>query len=137
MNAAASLFQADRLTLGLALPWVDAAEHAGRREVDFHHQLELAAQAESAGFAALWVRDVPLNHPGYPEAIGHLDPWTWLGALAARTRRIGLVTGAVVLTLRHPLHVAKGAQKLLLIHGKSPPFQDVPAARGASGGAGP
>lgn len=35
MNAAASLFQADRLTLGLALPWVDAAEHAGRREVDF------------------------------------------------------------------------------------------------------
>lgn len=40
----------------------------------FPHQLELAAQAEAAGFAALWVRDVPLNHPGYPEAIGHLDP---------------------------------------------------------------
>lgn len=109
MNAAAPLFQADRLTLGLALPWVDAAEHAGRREVDFPRQLDLAAQAEAAGFAALWVRDVPLNHPGYPEAIGHLDPWTWLGALATRTRRIHLVTGAIVLTLRHPLHVAKGA----------------------------
>ncbi|OVZ59401.1 LLM class flavin-dependent oxidoreductase [Pigmentiphaga sp. NML080357] len=109
LTPATALFQPGRLSIGLGLPWVEAAEYKGEREVDFRRQLELAAQAEAAGFAALWVRDVPLNHPGYPESIGHLDPWVWLGALAAHTHRIALVTGAIVLTLRHPLHVAKGA----------------------------
>lgn len=108
-HSATALFQPDRLTIGLGLPWVDSAEYQGAQEVDFHRQLDLAKRAEAAGFAALWVRDVPLNHPGYPESIGHLDPWVWLGALAAHTRRITLVTGAIVLTLRHPLHVAKAA----------------------------
>ena len=32
-----------------------------------------------------------------------------LGALATQTRRIALASGAIVLTLRHPLHIAKAA----------------------------
>jgi alkanesulfonate monooxygenase SsuD/methylene tetrahydromethanopterin reductase-like flavin-dependent oxidoreductase (luciferase family) len=37
------------------------------------------------------------------------DPWVYLGWIAAQTSEIALATGALVLTLRHPLHTAKGA----------------------------
>ncbi|WP_207462046.1 TIGR03571 family LLM class oxidoreductase [Azospirillum sp. SYSU D00513] len=93
------------LSLGFVLPVASPPD----RPVDWREQLALAALADRLGFAGLWVRDVPLNSPAYPDPIGHSDPWTLLGALAARTERIALLTGAVVLPLRHPLHVAKAA----------------------------
>ena len=37
------------------------------------------------------------------------DPWVYLGWIAAHTSTIALATGSLVLTLRHPLHTAKGA----------------------------
>jgi luciferase-type oxidoreductase len=99
------VFGAGRLTLGFVLPItraVETAPSAGK-------QLELAALADHLGFAALWVRDVPLNSPAYPDPVGHIDPWVQLGALAAVTQDIALVTGAIVTPLRHPLHIAKAA----------------------------
>lgn len=102
---AAQLFQPQALSIGLVLPMLGAGEVVA----DFAQQLMLAAHAEALGFRALWVRDVPLNSDAYPDPVGHLDPWVLLGALAARTQRMALVSGAVVLTLRHPLHIAKGA----------------------------
>ncbi len=77
--------------------------------MDFSEQLELARLADQLGFRALWVRDVPLNSIDYPDPVGHLDPWVLLGAFASSTQRIALASGAIVLTLRHPLHIAKGA----------------------------
>ncbi|REE91234.1 LLM class oxidoreductase [Cupriavidus plantarum] len=103
--AEARVFQPDRLSVGLVLPLL----RKGEIVADFGEQLALAEHADALGFRALWVRDVPLNSDAYPDPVGHLDPWVLLGALAARTRRIALVSGAVVLTLRHPLHIAKGA----------------------------
>jgi luciferase-type oxidoreductase len=100
------LFQSGRLTLGIVLPLQE--RHLGR-DIDFGLQLELARRADELGFAALWVRDVPLNSPSYPDPVGHSDPWVLLGALAASTRSIRLATGAIVLPLRHPLHIAKAA----------------------------
>ncbi len=50
-----------------------------------------------------------MNNPGYPDPVGHSDSWLFLGALGAATKRITLATGAIVLPLRHPLHVAKAA----------------------------
>lgn len=102
------VFREGRLSLGLVLPL--RAEPGP--EVDFAHQVELAALAERLGFAAVWVRDVPLNGPWYPEAFGHLDPMVMLSAIAARTSRIAIGTAAIVLTLRHPLHIAKAAVSL-------------------------
>lgn len=99
------LFQPNRLSIGLVMPLTEAARPGNDPARQFAH----AALADQLGFDALWVRDVPLNSPNYPDPIGHLDPWLHLGALAARTRRIALVTGAIVTPLRHPLHVAKGA----------------------------
>lgn len=99
------VFSDKRLSIGLALPMLSG----GKTAADFHEQLHLAKLAETLGFRALWIRDVPLNSADYPDPVGHLDPWVFLGALAAQTERIALVSGAIVLTLRHPLHIAKGA----------------------------
>jgi luciferase-type oxidoreductase len=107
------VFREGHLSIGLTLPLMAP----GATEVDLHEQLALAERAEALGFAALWIRDVPLNSPDYPDPTGHSDPWVFLGALAARTRTIALVTGAIVLTLRHPLHVAKAAVSVSALSG--------------------
>ena len=99
------VFQEGRLSLGLTLPMLQS----GQVVADFREQVALARLADALGFRALWVRDVPLNSADYPDPVGHLDPWVFLGALASQTERIALVSGAIVLTLRHPLHIAKGA----------------------------
>lgn len=99
------VFRDKQLSIGLALPMLKA----GQTVADFGEQLVLARMADTLGFRALWIRDVPLNSIDYPDPVGHLDPWVLLGALAVQTARIALVSGAIVLTLRHPLHIAKGA----------------------------
>jgi len=99
------LFQHGRLSIGLTLPLLET----GQIVADFGAQVALAKSADALGYRALWVRDVPLNSVDYPDPVGHLDPWVLLGALASQTEHIALVSGAIVLTLRHPLHIAKGA----------------------------
>ncbi len=112
-GAASRVFSDERLSIGLTLPLL----RAGDSVADFNEQLELAALADALGFRALWVRDVPLNSAEYPDPVGHLDPWVLLGALASRTRRIVLASGAIVLPLRHPLHIAKGALSVAALSG--------------------
>lgn len=107
------IFSGERLSIGLTLPLL----RSGNVVADFNEQLELAALADALGFRALWIRDVPLNSADYPDPVGHLDPWVFLGALAARTRRIALASGAIVLPLRHPLHIAKGALSVATLSG--------------------
>lgn len=102
------LFRPGKLTLGLVLPMTEIRQD----ETDPLEQLAYATQADRLGFDALWVRDVPLNSPDYPDPVGHLEPWVHLGALAAQTRRVALITGAIVSPLRHPLHVAKASMSL-------------------------
>ncbi|MGY8526968.1 TIGR03571 family LLM class oxidoreductase [Paracidovorax citrulli] len=99
------LFRQGEMSIGLVMPLV----RPGAVQVDWPQQLALAVQADRLGFDALWIRDVPLNTADYPDPLGHIDPWVALGALGIQTKRIALVTGAIVLTLRHPLHVAKAA----------------------------
>lgn len=93
------------MSVGLVLP----IRETDTAEIDFRQQVELARLADELGFAAVWVRDVPLNGSWYPEAFGHPDPFTMLGAIAMATSRIAIGTAATVLTLRHPLHIAKAA----------------------------
>ncbi|NIE67128.1 TIGR03571 family LLM class oxidoreductase [Burkholderia sp. Ax-1719] len=102
---AARVFAPSQLSIGLSLPVLRADTHIA----DFRDQVALAHHADALGFRALWVRDVPLNSADYPDPVGHLDPWVLLGALAMHTQRAALISGAIVLTLRHPLHIAKGA----------------------------
>jgi luciferase-type oxidoreductase len=100
-----ALFADRRLTLGLFFP-IEA--YSGDTPT-MRDQDRLAARAEALGFAALWFRDVPLRDPNFGDVGQIYDPWVYLGHVAALTRRLALVTGAVVLPLRHPLHVAKAA----------------------------
>ncbi|MFD0442730.1 LLM class flavin-dependent oxidoreductase [Streptomyces indonesiensis] len=109
-----------RLTLGLELPldndWGQSRlatdRKAGRPfgvpSLDAH--AHLARLADRSGFAALWVRDVPLYDPvHFGDAGSVFETFTHLGHLAAVTERAVLGTAAVVLPLRRPLLVAKAA----------------------------
>ncbi len=75
-------------------------------------QRVLASYAESLGFDALWARDVPMFSPSFKDAGQVYDPWVFLSQIAAHTDAVALVTGSIVLPLRHPLHVAKAAASL-------------------------
>lgn len=100
-----TMFAEGRLTLGLFVP-IEAYQGSIPTMRD---HLARARQAERLGFAALWVRDVPLHDPSFGDVGQIYDPWVYLGYLARHTRRITLATGSIVLSLRHPLHVAKAA----------------------------
>ncbi|WP_341868745.1 LLM class flavin-dependent oxidoreductase, partial [Streptomyces carpinensis] len=119
--ALAKLAPADgRLTIGLELPldndW-GPTRRRGDREAgrpfgvpDLTEHSRLAQLADRLGFAALWLRDVPLHDPGqFGDAGTVFETFTHLGHLAAVTRHVVLATGAVVLPLREPLLVAKAA----------------------------
>jgi luciferase-type oxidoreductase len=71
--------------------------------------LDVIRQAERAGFASVWVRDVPLLDPHFGDTGQVFDPWVYLGLLAGATSAITLGTASTVLPLRHPLHTAKAA----------------------------
>ncbi|MFF8959223.1 LLM class oxidoreductase [Streptomyces sp. NPDC014894] len=104
----ARMFAPGELTVGLFLPlWPYAGDMAGMRG-----HTEVVQQAERAGFAAAWVRDVPLADPSFGDVGQVYDPWSALTWLAAHTSRIALATGSVILTLRHPIDLAKQAASL-------------------------
>jgi alkanesulfonate monooxygenase len=74
-----------------------------------------AQRAEALGFESLWAWDHILLgvEPSFPI----LDSVTMLGALAARTTRIKLGTGVLVLPLRNPVVAAKALGSLDVISG--------------------
>ena len=68
--------------------------------------LEWAELAERLGYETLWYRD----HVAWHSAV--LDPFTTLGAMAARTSRLRLATGVLLAPLRPPALVAKAMATL-------------------------
>lgn len=113
-NAAhARVFPQHGLGLGLMTP---VAAHG---LADVAEAQRIARLADDLGFAALWTRDVPLMVPQGPDATASAldDPFLWLALLAGVTTRIAVGTAAIVLPLRHPLHVAKSALSLDRISG--------------------
>ncbi|MEC5343084.1 LLM class flavin-dependent oxidoreductase [Brenneria populi] len=109
-----------QLTLGIELPldndWSVGAEQRSEERYrphgmpDLSRQEGLVRQVDASGFAAIWMRDVPVFDPhGFGDAGSVYDPFVNLGFLAGITRHVALGTAAVVLPLRHPLLVAKAA----------------------------
>jgi luciferase-type oxidoreductase len=74
--------------------------------------VEVIQQAERAGFASAWVRDVPLLDPHFGDTGQVFAPWAYLGYLTAQTTSITLGTASIVLPLRHPLDIAKAAASI-------------------------
>ncbi len=74
-----------------------------------------AERAEALGFESLWAWDHVIL--GVKPAFPVLDAVTTLSAIAARTTRIGLGTGILVLPLRNPVAAAKALGSLDVISG--------------------
>ena len=108
-SAYQKVFQPNQLTLGLMTP---LARQGSMARID--DAFRQAALADKLNFAALWARDVPLMIPqGSDNSTSALDdPFLWLAGLAGATTHIALGAAAIVLPLRHPLHVAKAALSL-------------------------
>ena len=99
------MFAPDALTLGIFLP---LRFYEGDMRV-LAGQSRLVSDIDARGFAAAWVRDIPLYDPRFGDAGQLFDPFTYLAYLAARTQRISLVTGSAIFSLRHPIDLAKAA----------------------------
>jgi luciferase-type oxidoreductase len=103
-----TVFRYNNLSVGIMLP---IESYPGSVPAMDNH-LEMAKMAESVGFSALWLRDVPLLDPAFGDAGQLFDPWTYLGFLAANTKKIALGTSSIICPLRHPIHIAKAAFSL-------------------------
>ncbi len=101
-------FREGRLTLGLMLP----IESYRGDTPTMEGQLELVRRTEEGGFASVFVRDVPLRDPDFGDVGQIYDPFVYLGLLLGQTSSIALGTGAIVLPVRHPLHVAKAVASI-------------------------
>lgn len=108
-------FAPGRLTLGLGFPLRTRGDDPAAEELPA--QVEAARAAEAGGFAALYVRDIPLRVPSFGDVGQVYDPWIHLTHIAAHTSEIALGTAGIVLPVRHPLHVAKAAASLDRISG--------------------
>lgn len=99
------MFAENQMTLGVFFA-IEAYKGSIPR---MENQVALAQRAEQLGFAALWVRDVPLHDPSFGDVGQIYDPWVYLGYVAAQTRQIALATGSIIFSQRHPIHLAKAA----------------------------
>lgn len=107
------MFAERKLTCGLFFPI--AAYSSDMPALD--DQANLASQADKAGFAALWTRDVPLRDPDFGDVGQIMDPWVWMTYMLPHVRQAALATGSLILPLRHPIHLAKAAASLDILSG--------------------
>ena len=108
------VFQPGQMSLGLVVP-LEAYPDSAVPNMTRH--IARAQLADSLGFSALWLRDVPFNVPSFGDAGQVFDPFVYLGALATSTRDIALGVASIVLPLRHPAHVAKAAASADVLSG--------------------
>ncbi|MGU7782797.1 TIGR03571 family LLM class oxidoreductase [Burkholderia sp. PU8-34] len=114
-------------SIGIELPldndWSAAGEAKRQRDgrlpgvPDVEAHAELARLADTLGFRALWVRDVPLYDPSFGDAAQVFETFSYLGYLAGITRDILLGTAAVVLPLRERLLTLKSAATIQALSG--------------------
>jgi luciferase-type oxidoreductase len=105
----ARVFQPGHLTFGFIAPLESYPDSPGPTLED--HAV-MARKVDDAGFAALWLRDVPFYDPQFGDVGQILDPLVYAGYLAAVTQRITIGTAGIVLPLRDPLIVAKQAASI-------------------------
>lgn len=127
MLAPLSRLTAGGFSIGIEAPldndWTPAGDAARRQsgrlpgEPALQRHAELARLADRLGFAALWVRDVPLYDPGFGDAAQVFEVFAYLGYLAGITRDILLGTAAVVLPIREPLLTLKSAATVQALSG--------------------
>jgi luciferase-type oxidoreductase len=108
------LFQPGALTVGLILP---LETHPGRPAPTMAGHVEMAQRAETLGFGALWMRDIPFYDPHYGDVAQIFEPMVYMSHLAAVTSRIVVGTTGIVLPTREPMNLAKQAASLDYLSG--------------------
>lgn len=104
-----TVFRPSELSLGMVIP----IEQYDKSPIPtMQHHVERVQLIEQLGFAALWVRDIPLHVPSFGDAGQMFDPFTYLAFLVAKTEHIALGVASIALPLHHPLHVAKSATSI-------------------------
>ncbi|TNI66993.1 TIGR03571 family LLM class oxidoreductase [Aeromonas media] len=106
------VFAKRQLTVGLLTP-VEAYPNNPFPSLKDHGSLVL--RAEEAGFASIWLRDVPFYDPTFGDAAQIVDPFVYAGYLASITRQITLGSAGIVLPLRDPISVAKQSASVDLL----------------------
>lgn len=117
-----------QITLGIELPldndWSPAGE--ARRLADgrpagvpdLSRHADLVRKVDGQGFAAVWMRDVPVfDSVRMGDAGSVYEVCAHLGFLAGITRNVALGTAAVVLPIRHPMMIAKAAASVDALSG--------------------
>ncbi|WP_342249136.1 TIGR03571 family LLM class oxidoreductase [Sphingomonas sp. OTU376] len=117
-----------QITLGIELPldndWSPSGE--ARRLADgrpagvpdLTRHAELVRKVDGQGFAAVWMRDVPVFDSARMGDAGSVyEVFSHLGFLAGITRNVALGTAAVVLPIRHPMMIAKAAASVDALSG--------------------
>jgi len=102
----ARVFQPGHLTFGFIAP---LESYPNSPAPTLRDHMAMARKVDEAGFAAIWLRDVPFYDPTFGDVGQILDPLVYAGYLAAATRQITVGTAGIVLPLRDPLIVAKQA----------------------------
>ncbi|MFR0586222.1 LLM class flavin-dependent oxidoreductase [Lactobacillus porci] len=103
------VFHKGRLTFGLMAPFKG---YPDTPVPDISDLIKNAKLAEEAGFAALWMRDIPFYDPYFGDVGQGQDPIALLGALVGQTTDIALGTAGLIIPERHPIHVAQAAATL-------------------------
>ncbi|TDB95479.1 LLM class flavin-dependent oxidoreductase [Actinomadura sp. 7K534] len=85
--------------LGICMPLTSTAPTAGG------YLAQLTAEAEAADAAGLDLVMLPEHHQGVP--VSYAAPLTLAAHLLARTSRITVATGVLVLPAHHPVHLAE------------------------------
>ncbi|EJN21990.1 luciferase-type oxidoreductase, BA3436 family [Pseudomonas sp. GM78] len=116
------LLGSTHFSIGLELPldndWSKSGQHLRMAEKrpfgvpDLKQHAQLARLADTSGFRALWVRDVPMYDPNFGDAAQVFETFSYLGYLAGVTENIMLGTAAVVLPLRQPWLTLKAANSI-------------------------
>jgi len=108
------VFSDNRLSVGLLTP---LEAYPGSPFPTLKNHQHIVQQAEQAGFASIWARDVPFYDPNFGDAAQIVDPFVYAGYLAAVTSEITLGTAGIVLPLRDPISVAKQSASVDLLSG--------------------
>lgn len=79
------VFQPEGLTFGYIMP-LEGYPNSPFPTLQDHQRL--ARIADEAGFASLWMRDVPFYDPSFGDTGQMIDPFVYLGYLAAVTKTL-------------------------------------------------
>ena len=108
-NGFNSTFVNNKLSIGLVVP---LENYPNSPIPSMKNQMNRILLAEELNFKAVWLRDIPFNVPTFGDVGQMYDPFSYLGFLAAKTSKIALGVGSIILPLRHPALVAKAAASI-------------------------